>query len=251
MLELFMAAVATGAWGRRAVDSFLSSLQRSGDVGFALDVGSNDGSWARWLLYKAEARNLSLRVHVFEPQPRYAATLSALEERYHGSVRFHAAAAGTSSGTSWLYPATDRQAWSTVAAMARAYTTRGALREPLRVPSVDLAAFVGTEVNATALLKLDVEGAEYAIVPRLIATGAICRVRHLLIEWHLNALPPHERLAGLGLRFSFEHLVRAGCAGQDDWRVEHDEHNKNNFGEAVHGLCVRCKRNFTKKTRWS
>lgn len=77
-----------------------------------------------------EARNLSLRVHVFEPQPRYAATLSALEERYHGSVRFHAAAAGTSSGTSWLYPATDRQAWSTVAAMARAYTVArtGALR---------------------------------------------------------------------------------------------------------------------------
>ena len=249
MFGLFMAAVATGAWGRRAVESFFNQVQRTGKVGLALDVGSNDGAWAKWLLNKAEARNLSLRVHVFEPQPRYAATLSALEE--HGSVRFHAAAAGTSSGTSWLYPSSDKQAWSTVAAMARAYTTRGALREPLRVPSVDLAAFVETEVNATALLKLDVEGAEFAIVPRLIATGAICRVRHLLIEWHLNALPPHERLAGLGLRFSFEHLVRAGCAGQDDWLVEHDEHHKNNFGEVVDGLCVRCKRNFTKKTRWS
>lgn len=99
MLELLMAAVATGSWGQQVVESFFSRLQRSGEVGVALDVGSNDGAWTRWLLRKAEGRNLSLRVHVFEPQPRYAGTLSALEERYNGSVRFHAAAAGTSSNT--------------------------------------------------------------------------------------------------------------------------------------------------------
>lgn len=61
------------------------------------------------------------------------------------------------------------------------------------------------------LQEIDIEGAEYEVLPHLLLTGALCLVRYLVVEWHLNALPEPQRLAGLGLRLSLPMLLRAGC----------------------------------------
>lgn len=259
---LAAAAVATGAFGHAVVDAFLATLERSSDAtGVVFDVGANDGAWTRWLLARAARRGAGahgrLRVHAFEPQPRYGGVLRALARESGGSVRVHrAAAVATAAAAVRFYPSGDAQAASLLPSMASAYSADGGRRAPIRVAAVDLAAFVRAETNASsvALLKCDVEGGEYALLPRLVATGALCRARHLLVEWHLNALPAKDRLAGLGLRLGFDALLRAGCADPErGWHVQHDDYAKNNVGEAVDGLAAVCARRNTthKRTRWT
>ena len=256
------AAAGTTAYGKDVVDAFLDELvlEESPSVrGVVFDVGANDGEWTRWLLRRAARRGVLLRrlqVHAFEPQPGYAASLRALVRASDGAVRFHpAAAARESSLNATFYPSANPQAASLVGAIARAYTGggEGEPREPLRVRTVNLAAVMHAVLRERppALFKCDVEGAEYALLARLLLTGALCRVRHLLIEWHLNALPPSERLAGLGLRTAFDALLRDGCIKGDAWQIEHDEYPDNNRGEPVDGLADLCARkNATKRTRW-
>ena len=257
-----IATVGTGSFGYGVVDAFLNDLKQASNktsVGIAFDVGANNGAWTRWLLRRAARSGVSpgrLRVHVFEPQPQYESTLTALQRGANGSVRVHRTVASTQSANATLfYPSSDAQAASTLPSMAAAYSAGGVLRAPFRVPSVDLAAFVyeNTNESSTALLKCDVEGGEYALLPWLLTTGALCRVRHLLVEWHLNALPPHERLSGLGLRHGLDRLLRTGCANpESSWHVEHDEYSKNNVGEPVTGLFEVCSRKSAarNRTRW-
>lgn len=56
----------------------------------------------------------------------------------------------------------------------------------IQVPAIDLSRYI-RDVSATTsylVLKLDVEGAEYEILPRLIEDGTIDLVDELLIEFH-------------------------------------------------------------------
>lgn len=56
---------------------------------------------------------------------------------------------------------------------------------PLTVPCFDLAALLAT-YEAGTILKIDAEGAEYELLPHLIATGEDKRLGLLLIEWHFD-----------------------------------------------------------------
>lgn len=56
---------------------------------------------------------------------------------------------------------------------------------PNTVPCFDLAAWLAEREPGT-VLKLDAEGAEYELVPHLIATGEDRRLSLLLIEWHFD-----------------------------------------------------------------
>lgn len=50
-------------------------------------------------------------------------------------------------------------------------------------PSFDLAEYILTEIEPL-VLKLDVEGGEYVLIPHLQKTGALENVSLLLVEWH-------------------------------------------------------------------
>lgn len=54
---------------------------------------------------------------------------------------------------------------------------------PLTVPCFDLSSWLASRDEGT-ILKIDAEGAEYELVPHLIATGQDERLELLLIEWH-------------------------------------------------------------------
>lgn len=56
---------------------------------------------------------------------------------------------------------------------------------PLTVPCFDLAAWLADRDDGI-ILKIDAEGAEYELVPQLIATGQDKRLSLLLIEWHFD-----------------------------------------------------------------
>lgn len=58
----------------------------------------------------------------------------------------------------------------------------------VQVPCFDLAEFLESIDAYHLILKMDVEGAEYTLVPWLKATGADELVTELLIEWHRKPL---------------------------------------------------------------
>lgn len=56
---------------------------------------------------------------------------------------------------------------------------------PMKVKTVDLSHWIANELSTDfLLLKLDVEGAEYDILEKMLADGTVGQVRHLFIEWH-------------------------------------------------------------------
>jgi hypothetical protein len=58
------------------------------------------------------------------------------------------------------------------------------LDEVERTKAFDIAAWVRTLPEARIVLKVDVEGAEYVLLPHLIAHGLMDRFSHVLVEWH-------------------------------------------------------------------
>lgn len=52
------------------------------------------------------------------------------------------------------------------------------------VQAFDLAAWVRTLPEARIVLKVDVEGAEYVLLPHLVRHGLMDRFTHVLVEWH-------------------------------------------------------------------
>jgi FkbM family methyltransferase len=57
---------------------------------------------------------------------------------------------------------------------------------PVPVATVDLSRWLldNTKPADYVILKLDVEGAEYDILEKMLLDGSLSRVRHLFMEWH-------------------------------------------------------------------
>ena len=57
---------------------------------------------------------------------------------------------------------------------------------PVRVHCLDFSAWLAAECAAAThlVLKMDIEGAEYAVLERMIETGTLALVDELMIEFH-------------------------------------------------------------------
>ena len=84
-------------------------------------------------------------------------------------------------------------------------------------------------------------GAEYELLPWILAQGALCQLQVVIIEWHLNRLPPHKRLSALAIRLSFHTFLHAACA-RPPALIEHDEPWEGNTMVVVPGLYQRAAR---------
>ena len=240
---------------RTLIEDFLVELRAAppSTSAWVLDVGANAGTWS-WamLAFLAEEgaagalAGKSVDVVIVEPQPVFAASIANRTARANAAfarlgltvrTQFVAAAAWSANGTlQFAAPKKGSVSGSLLgSASASAATT-------LSVPTFDLAAFVAARLPPEAagslvLAKCDVEGAEFTLLPWLLGHGALCRVSHLLVEWHLNQLPMAERLAGVGLRAAFPALLEHSCvAGRGPRVVMHDELAWNNDGVPVPGL---------------
>ncbi|WP_141332282.1 FkbM family methyltransferase [Myxococcus sp. AB025B] len=152
-----------------------------------VDVGANCGhSLLFWAKHYPRAH-----VVAFEPHPVHLAmlernlALNALTPR----VSLHRAAAGVSAGEVGLI---DAESASTIVDASEGRS--------LRVPLVDFFEAIGDE--PIDLLKMDIEGGEYALMedPRF----ARLKIRTLIMEWHRTRERPdgkawcEQRLAALG-----------------------------------------------------
>lgn len=57
-------------------------------------------------------------------------------------------------------------------------------RHKITFPCVDLAAFILSLPEDDIVLKMDAEGAEYVVLPHLVANDADLRLKIALLEWH-------------------------------------------------------------------
>jgi len=248
-LAVFVVCVPTlcdasgGEQGEAAIQGFVNAVYRSSphQVAFVVDVGANNGQWARHILERVRERGTKMRVNpiLFEPQKEYAVSLQQLADDWGGT--FHPAVAWTRAANLSFYLSHFKEASSLSEQIALTFSKPEVNTQVRRVtvPAVDIARVLRSSAwrakGGPIIVKLDVEAAEYDLLPRLLITGVLCRCNFLIIEWHLNALPPERKLEGVLLRNAFDRLLARGCF-RPPRLIIHDEDFLNNFGESIPGL---------------
>ena len=70
-----------------------------------------------------------------------------------------------------------------------------------KVPCIDIAKFVEQFKGSYIVMKLNVEGAEYNIIPHLKNEGLIDWISKFYVQWHWDKIgitkAEHERIAGM------------------------------------------------------
>ena len=252
-------------------NSFLSGVLQAPDTrtrAVMFDVGANNGHFSDWTLKIASnsllkhARNRIEAVMV-EPNPVFNKTLSNLVAAWSGKrprqlTYVPAAAWKNDVGTVTLTrPTSGTDLASVRSTIIEGSNDRSLAHDKVSVPTVDLARLMRERLEATPRqhktirgrgsarlppplqplcgLKLDIEAAEFELLPHLLLSGSLCRCHYFLFEWHLNSLPPARRLAGLHLRESIDGLLTRGCSTPPR-RLLHDDFPRNNLFAIVPGL---------------
>ena len=225
----FLALLYAGAVGARrqsrdihaaaepVVDAYIAAARSTpaSQRAVAFDIGANNGGWTQSLHERLRAADppgvrRELDIVMLEPQPQWMKKLKARAERLYPSVTFLPAAAWWKNTTLPFFVSQASASSSLLPVMA----ARARLSGVRNVTAIDIAGLIRRRVRETDSLvfcKLDVEGAEYSLLPHLLLTGSLCHCRYLLIEWHLAALPEDRRLDGLSLRLSLQSILRDGC----------------------------------------
>lgn len=227
-----------------------------------LDVGANDGAWMEGtlrMLLKGRPhlkRDSVIDAIMFEPQSNLRGPLTGLVDRWNSGTQIgahasemnisvratHVPAAAWITDTNLTFYESTASRTSKTASLERRRNINGTLAPlaktlvPRVVPAVDLAAFITRHAAGAdaVIFKLDIEGAEYSVLPALLTSGALCHVDLFQIEWHLNNLEAERRLEGIALRLALEPVMR-GCAQRRLVKLMHEEYVFINDG-VVKGL---------------
>lgn len=124
-------------------------------------------------------------MYLFEPQRAHQRVLQELAERRPCYTQMMPVALWIENTTLDFFICTD--VWGDSGSTLFAHKLCQLDREnPQLVEAIDTALFLTEHVRPRdyVILKLDIEGAEYHVVPHLIETGAITLINELYIEWH-------------------------------------------------------------------
>jgi FkbM family methyltransferase len=159
----------------RRMNDFLSD----GDRPVILDCGANIG----YTSLHCKRQYPGAAIIAFEPDPQFAPLLRRnLARNGAGDVVVVEAAAWTTDGrASWLMEGKDGSRLVTPSTAAS-----------VEVATVDLARYLDRDVD---LLKVDIEGAEFTVVPHV--ASRLGRVKNILVECHLAAQSSYDDLARL------------------------------------------------------
>ncbi|WP_267634439.1 FkbM family methyltransferase [Frigidibacter sp. RF13] len=183
------------AWAARTLADFEKEMGRLGPDDIALDLGANVGVFTRRLAATGAT------VHAFEPDPD---TFAQLKEACGGlpNVILHEAAVGAASGTVRLYraPSDRRTVYSEMAS-----TVFSASRQ-YRAESIDVEQRAFAEVleglpRPAALIKMDIEGAEFDILCDIFRDPGRWSFGALFVETHetraLNQIPAIDQMRAI------------------------------------------------------
>lgn len=143
-----------------------------------LDCGGHDGSSVR-KFRRTRDPEAAYEIVTFEPNPRYALSYRNFEKHH-----LIAAAVWIEDGTKSFYLDPDDGDGSSLFRNKQS----GALDRdhPIQATTVDLSAWIRRTLSERdeVILKLDVEGAEYEVLDKMLLDGTARYVGELLIEWH-------------------------------------------------------------------
>ncbi|MEO1468109.1 MAG: FkbM family methyltransferase [Pseudomonadota bacterium] len=192
------------AWQRRrgrhkrilaAERAFHNALLETGPGDICIDCGANVGD------YTAHMARGGATVHAFDPDP---AAFARLAERFagRGNVVLHNTAVGAEAGRAVLHrdPGLgdtgqgetgqgDTGQEDLAATVSSSLLDQPRLAGGVEVEVIDLVAFLDGLDRAPSVVKLDIEGAEVALLERLFATDHVTRIGHLFVETHEWQMP--------------------------------------------------------------
>lgn len=135
-----------------------------------LDIGGFEGGWSDGVRV---ARPNAI-IHIFEPHPVFAEDLRKKFRETPG-IHIHEFAIGKSRGR--LSLSDDGDASS-------AFGTSGPQSYDAEIRPVD-EFFNATDLGQIDLVKINIEGGEYDLVPAMIDCGAIRQIERLQVQFHL------------------------------------------------------------------
>lgn len=188
---------------------FLALVKRLPPNSLCVDLGANVGKITGILLDHGH------RVIAFEPDP---ATFEVLSQNIGArtGVTLVQAAAGTADGTARLMRVKewDPETLSGSEGSSLVETSGRKAEDAVDVRVVDLAAYLRDIDEDIALLKMDIEGGEWDLIPHLDREGSFDRIDHVLVETHEWCDPSREATAA---RFREMARTRNHPKFQMDW----------------------------------
>ncbi|MEM9584992.1 MAG: FkbM family methyltransferase [Pseudomonadota bacterium] len=155
-------------WKRDKMEPKRMQFEGLSSSSVVFDVGGFEGNWAQDVFDRYGAT-----LHVFEPHPDFAA---ALNTRFaaNDAITVHDFALGSAEGT--LSLSDDGDASSAFVADGTGKTGRVA----------DVGAFLDDFApERIHLMKVNIEGGEYDLLPALAASGHLHRIDVLQVQFHL------------------------------------------------------------------
>jgi FkbM family methyltransferase len=143
------------------------------------DVGGFKGDWATAIFSR-----FTCRVEVFEAVPEFAAKLDR-KFAPNPKISVHPVALGAADGSAVIHMQGDIS--------STRFTPSQSSETPVTVR--DVASFVNVEADGVDLLKLNIEGDEYALLERLLDAGLMTNIRYLLVQFHDHVPDVERRLA--------------------------------------------------------
>lgn len=147
------------------------------------------------LEYYAPFLDDSWKVYVFEPNPEI--DVEAQLERFPFKVEWIKKAVWTEDGEVEFRLGGRNDA-------SHIDTIRASTDRKITVPSIDFSKFLAELPDATIVCSMDIEGAEYPVLRKMLAEGTASRLSLLDIEFHARLLTNEDGATSSTLRQQLE-----------------------------------------------
>lgn len=175
-----------------------------------IDCGANIGQSIDWAL--DTFKNYDLHIDSFEPLPL---NFNVLTEKYSdvSNVTLHQAAVSSVDGTATFYCQNWGARTGSSLVKGKSSTTPN---DTCEVTTINILRWLDENINEneTIILKIDVEGAEFELLPVLLDNNLQNTVKHWLVEFHHGKVPTSNKEIEQRLQESVEHLFDWGKMDQ-------------------------------------
>ena len=175
---------------------------------YFIDLGANDSCSTR-IFRKMFDKKCKYRIYAFEPEPAFKDNFNNIP-----NCVFFPYAAWISEGTLDFYRDVrdTRKAGGTLLEEKTSVSSHNVL---MPVQSFDFSKWISTTFNVddTIILKMDVEGAEYQIIPKMVEDDTIKFISKLDIEWHWYKLKNVSLEYHLAAEEVVRHIPRINLPG--------------------------------------
>lgn len=147
-----------------------------------IDLGAHVGNATIEFAWRAR------KVYAFEPNPVVFAELQAQTRRYPNVVLANQAVSDTDGTTRLWFEKAKRGRFFEGATIMEGKSNIGYGRHE-DVQTVSIVKVVDAVGGPVAVMKIDIEGAEYRVLDALIASGRIAQVAKIYVEDHCDRIP--------------------------------------------------------------